>query len=188
MDEERVKSAFEIAMERISGLPDLTPEEIAAQKAKEYAPFGEAIAAKYLSGFLNDGELAAELDKYQGGRQEIVRRALMAGLCRTIQLEEEPETVSRALKGMERMAPEKRSRIAAAATDFQSILRQYEQVKKEKSCQFGAVESKKMADLGISGSAVRSNLTENEDWEAELKAVQQPYESILEAIRSRLLQ
>jgi hypothetical protein len=49
VEEERIKSAFEIAMERISDLPELTPEEIAAQNEKKYGPIGKVIAGNYVN-------------------------------------------------------------------------------------------------------------------------------------------
>jgi hypothetical protein len=175
-------------MERISGLPELTPEEIAAQKEKQYAPLGEAIAAKFLAGLFSDNELPMGLDKYEADQKAIVRRALLAGLCRAIQLEGGLESAARALHGMSRIAPAASSLIDKAAGDFQSVVREYEQAKQDSSSGFAAEWSRKMADLGISGSAVRPNLNENEDWQEELGKLRQPYESKLEALRARLLQ
>src|SRR5512137_2431855 len=60
-EEEGIKSAFELAMERISGLPKLTPEEKAEQKEREYAPIGTSIAVKYMDGALADSELPIQL-------------------------------------------------------------------------------------------------------------------------------
>lgn len=81
MDDE-VKSAFELAMERISALPQLTPQEMAEQKEKENAPVGRAIAVKYLNGALSVEDLPAELSRYGEDRQQSIRRALLAVLCR----------------------------------------------------------------------------------------------------------
>jgi hypothetical protein len=178
MEEERIKSALEIAMERISALPELTPEEIAAQKEKQYIPLGEAIAVKYLTGLIGDDELPAELEAYQGDQKQIVRR----------ELEGDSASADRALKAMSRLAPAKSPLIMKAAKNFKAIVREFQQAQQNKASEFVASGLGAIAELGISGSAVRYNLKENEDWQEELRNLRPPFETKLEAIRATLLQ
>jgi hypothetical protein len=184
VEEERIKSALEIAMERISGLPELTPEDIAAQKEKQYAPIGEALAGKYLSGLLNDDELTSEAARYPADQNKIVRRALLSGLCRTLRPEGEIEAAGRAFMGMSRIAPEKIILIEKAAERFRTIFRAFDQEKQKKTAD---MELPALQTLGISGTAVQCNPAENAHWLEEVDKLRKTYEFELEALRALLL-
>jgi hypothetical protein len=186
VEEERVKSAFELAMERISAMPELTQEEIAAQKEKQYRPVGESIAGRYLKGLLSGSEILKELDKYRDEPRQTVRRGLVYALCAKIHLQEEPETVERALQGLGQLSPGKKSLIEKAEQTFRRIEDAFEQNKDKKSSDFGNAAAKIIETLGISGSAVTPNLNENEDWQKELARMRQTCETWLKALRSEL--
>jgi hypothetical protein len=182
VEEERVKSAFEIAMERISALPKLTPEEIAAQKEKQFRPAGEAMAGRYLSGLISIEELAAEMSKYRDEPKQIVQRALISSLCSAIQIDGDPGTATRALDGISLVKPEERALLEKADQDFHSSRHEYEREINEKLEKFGAAAITAMRALGIKGSAVRANLNENPDWQRELIKIRQKYESKLTSL------
>ncbi len=187
MEEERIKSALEIAMERISSLPKLTPEEIAAQKEKQYAPLGEAIAGKYLGRLISEDEMIGEVDKFGAEQRLIVRRSLALSFCRAIRIEGDPDEAQMALRGIILMAPAKTSKVEKTAEDFHSIVREFEQEALMKSAEFGASAAQAMEQLGISGSALRTNLGESGQWQQELMRMRQTYEPKLEAIRATLM-
>ncbi len=182
MDEERVKSALELAMERISGLPELTPEEKAAQKEKEYAPLGTALAVRYMAGTLAVDELPVELKRYDDAQQTIVRRALITSLFDHLQLDSNPGNSRRAWNGLEQ--------VAAAKTDmrdsYSKIVNEFEAAKEKGSQEFGAAANESLKALGISGSAIRPNLNENEQWKQELERLRQSFEPKLEQLRQSL--
>ncbi len=96
-------------MERISGMPELTPEEKAAQKEKEYAPLGTALAVKYMGGMLDSIELPGALARYEGDALHIVRRSLIAGLLGELRLDSTQGQVRRAWTGLEQVAAAKRT-------------------------------------------------------------------------------
>ncbi|MFC1939686.1 hypothetical protein ACFLXO_03245 [Chloroflexota bacterium] len=75
-----IKSAREIAMEKIEKLGDLTEEERLKWK---YVPQGEELAAKYIKG---DCKLAAELGKYQEDVKKYVTEGAAEVLIRNIDL------------------------------------------------------------------------------------------------------
>jgi hypothetical protein len=188
VEEERIKSALEIAMERISALPELTPEEIAAQKEKQHGPVGEAIAARYLNGFINDQGIVDEVGKYRGEQKQIITRGLLSGLCRALRIEGDPESAARALNGVRRVVPGKSPLIEKAEEDFRSIRGEFEQEKQMRAVEFQTAAAKKLKELGISGTAVRPNLNENEKWRDESAEIRRAYESRLAVLRSSLLQ
>lgn len=188
MEEEGIKSALELAMERISGLPELTPEEKAEQKEREYAPIGAAMAVKYMDGALADTELPIELKRYRGSQQQIVRRALISSLCREMRLENSQETALKALRGIMQMDPEKMEFFAKAERSFLQIVSEFEENKKKNFGKFEAGAVERIKAFGISGSAVRPNLNENENWSQELIRLQQAYEPRLEKLRDVLIE
>jgi len=64
MGEGRIKSAIELAMEKIAGMPSLHPEEIRRHHEKEIIARGEALAQKYLQIKGRRPALTEELSKY----------------------------------------------------------------------------------------------------------------------------
>jgi hypothetical protein len=187
VEEERIKSALELAMERISAMPELTPEEIAAQKEKEYGPIGTALAVKYMSGAIDAGDLPADLGRHAPDRRRVIRRALVSNLCRGILVEGAMETVMKALKGILQIAPEKRDLVAAMEEKLSEIFGEFEAAKKKGFRIFSDMAYEKLKDLGISGSAVRPNMTESEEWKEELGRIKQACEPKLENIRKVLI-
>jgi hypothetical protein len=186
LEEERVKSAFEIAMERISALPELTQEEIAIQKEKQFGPIGDAVASRFLRGLIIDDELPVELEKYRADpfQLQIVRRALITRLCRTLELEQDPMDAGKGMNGLCRIAPEKVSIIGEAGRDYHRIIGEYEQEKRKRS---EAIEKSALRNCGISGTAVRCNPDENEYWREELRKIGAEYAPRLERLKSMLL-
>ncbi|MBN2321859.1 MAG: hypothetical protein JXR49_22465 [Acidobacteria bacterium] len=186
-EEERVKSALEIAMERISGLPELTPEEIAEQKEREYRPVGEALANKYMQEILDENDLLSGFNDHQGVAGTIVRRALVAHLCRSIQLDDFQATV-RAMNGLCQLAGDAEGIREKANTAWTRILDDFENRKNKTLQENEASERERLNVLGISGSAVRPNLKDNESLKKKLDELHASFEPGLEGLRAVFLQ
>jgi hypothetical protein len=184
VDEERIKSALEIAMERISALPELTPEEVAMQKEREFGPKGESIAASFMDGLLAEEDLAAELDKYRMQHRQIVRRTLIASLCRTLQVDASLISVGKALAGLNRLVPEMAASIEKAAAAYQAAVHEFDQARQKQS---DAMTKAVFQTLGVSGTAVRCNPSDNILWLEEMKRLRLVYEPKLEILRASLL-
>lgn len=187
VEEEGVKSALELAMERVSGLPQLTPEEIAAQKTREYAPLGEALCQKYLNGYVKEGEMLEELNRYREEQRSIVLRALVAALLRTMSLEGEKTWISRAVSGIAALIPERGHIIERGADSHRAVRREYEREQSKRAPQFEALALEKLSRLGVSGSAVTVNLGEDEQWRKVSSGIRKTYEPRLQDLRARLL-
>ncbi len=185
MEEHRIKSAREIAMEKMAGIAGLTPEEISKQKENECRPIGEAIAGKYLARAIREADLRIELGKYTGEEARVVRRALIERLCRSI----EPGDVEggrRALEGVQMLAGPG-SRFEEMRKEFESISGDFEQ---ETVRAYGAqerIESQRLRKLGISGSAIIPNLREREDWQQEESRIKREYDLRLDNLRNSLM-
>jgi hypothetical protein len=185
VEEERIKSAFELAMERISALPDLTPEEIAAQKEKQFGPMGEALAAKYLGGRMDEDDLPTQFGKLSAEQGPIVRRAFIGSLCRTLKLEADSRPADRAFAGLLRLFPAKAAAIGNSAEAYRLITSEFE---REHARQSAGIETAALKILGISGTAVRCNPAENPHWLRETEKLRQSCEPRLAAVRATLLE
>ncbi len=75
-----IKSAFEIAMEKISKIEDATPEERIKWK---FGPQGEQLGAKYLK---EDVNLVSELNKFKENERKYITRGVVEVLARSIDL------------------------------------------------------------------------------------------------------
>jgi len=188
LKEEKIKSALEIAMEKVSDLPELTREEIEEQKKKEYGPVGDAVAKKYLSGTISDGELPQQLARHSGAQGLIVRHALVSSLCREIRLDNDRETSGRALQGLNLLSSEKSETVERIGHEFWEIVDEFIKNKEEKSRQFEVLAIERFRKIGIAGSAVRPNLNEDAHWKEQLLEIQNVYEPRLADIRIRLMQ
>lgn len=75
-----IKSAYEIAMEKIKDIGDATPEERLKWK---FTPKGEELAGKYMK---DQANLQAELDKYKDEERKYVAQGVTSILARIIDL------------------------------------------------------------------------------------------------------
>src|SRR5271157_3015282 len=75
-----IKSAYEIAMEKIKEIESATPEERLKWK---FVPKGEELAGKYMK---DDANLVTELSKYNEQEKQYVLQGVSAILIRNIDL------------------------------------------------------------------------------------------------------
>ncbi len=184
MEDKRIKSALEIAMERAASMPGLTQEELAKQKEREYQPRGAAIGHRYLEGALKERDLQAELSKYRGQEGEIVKRAFLLTLNQSIKLGSKSISL-RALGGIKAVEP---------AADLDEMKRQIEAIFDEfgqhlepKIERYEAREKERLQQVGISGSAVKPNLEESQTWQEEFKRIKSEYDSRISKLKENLL-
>ncbi len=187
MEEERIKSALEIAMERISALPRLTPGEIAEQKEKEYGPLGEALCRKFLDGIVTGDKLPAELARYGAEQEPVVRRALVGALWQSIHIEDS-RSARTALTAIASLNADNAGFLEEAGKSYQQIFDEFEKEKQEKLDEFASLANDAVKRTGVSGSAVKLNLKHNENWQRELGRIRQSYEPKLKVTKDRFLQ
>ena len=184
MGDQKIKSALEIAMEKAAKISKLTPEELMEQKEREYKPRGKAIANKYLGGTLRGADIEIELDKYQGKEKEIVRKAFLSTLCQSIELED-AEKSRRAIAGMQTL--ESNAPLEEIKGEIEKISSEFQQQREQRYTVLEASNREKLRELWISGSAVKLNLEDKEDWQQELKKLQLVYDSRINKLKEKLL-
>lgn len=183
MEDPVIKSAMEIAMEKIARMQKLTPEELTEQQEREYKPRGEAIANKYMGSMLKVADLDIELGRYHGAEREIVKKSILSSLMQSISLEGN-EKSQRAIAGMKILAP--KVDLEEISTEVSAIFAEFHQEKERKYSIYEAVEQEKLRQLGISGSAVKATLNGNRDWQNGLHETHQTYDLRLTNIKGKL--
>ena len=183
MEQDRIKSAREIAMERMAGMPGLTPEELDEQREKEYRPRGVAIAGRYLDGTLRNSDLVRELRCYQGKDGEAVRKAFVSALCQSISLRDETKSV-KAIEGIGTVAGN--ADLGEMTREMGVISGEFRQREEQRWTVYEDLARQKLGHLGISGSAVRPNVAESEEWRQELASIEAGYRERIESIREKL--
>lgn len=186
MEEHRIKSALEIAMEKVAGMPGLSQEEITEQKEREYRPIGEAMARRYLESAIRVGDLPGELGKYRGDEGRIVKRAFLSSLYRSIELGDAARG-RRAMEGIQVLVGASR-RLEEAKGEFEATSGEFEREINRKREAFETMEKERLRRLGISGSAIRPNVKDREDWQQERSRIGHEYGSRLDKLRKILMQ
>ncbi len=114
-----IKSAREIAMEKLASLGEVTPEERLKWK---YVPEGEKLAAGYIKG---ESSLSPELSRYDESAKKYVIRGALEILVRNIDLPKNDGirmTSKKAMEGIKALKSDK----AAAENIFSKIRRLFD--------------------------------------------------------------
>jgi hypothetical protein len=186
VEKHRIKSAWEIAMEKVAKMPGLTQDEVARQKEQEYKRVGEAIAKKYLEGAIRGNDLPGELGKYRGSDGQIVKQAFTSSLCQAIDFAQVDKS-RRAMDGIRALAGAT-SRFEELTTEFEEISREFGQETRREREAVETREMERLRTLGISGSAIKPNLRENKDWHEAQSQIRQACDLKLDRLRKSLMQ
>jgi len=183
VEDKRIKSALEIAMEKTAGMPELTQEELIQQKEREYKPRGAALANRYLEGATRERELLTELLKYRGQEGGILRKAFLSTLCQSITLEDIDKSL-RAIDGIQTV--ETNAKLKEVKTEVEKLFSEFRERREQRYATCEDLQREKLRGLGISGSAVRLNLEGSEDWRHELSGIHSEYDININKLKENL--
>ena len=183
MADDRIKSARELAMERLAGIPGMTPEEQAEQREKEYAPRGTAIAQKYLKGTIRSRELERELEHYQGENRVAVRKGLISALCDAVVIWDGSGS-TKAIDGLSAVIDN--TELAAIWQEVETIAGDFIREAEQRRAEFTELARQKLVRMGISGPAAWPNVAEDDDWRQELKKIGAGYSERFAPVKERL--
>jgi hypothetical protein len=186
VEEHRIRSAREIAMEKLTSVPGMTSEELLKQKENELAPVGEAIARKFLEGAIKETDVPIEVRKYHTNQAGIVKRALMSNLCEVIDLKDTVKS-ERALEGF-RSFLLTNTEFEDLKKEFEDVLNKFRHEIEQRQRKFENLEKDRLKQMGISGSAVSPNLEANTDWLNEKRNIQKTYDPRVDKLKKNLLQ
>ena len=180
-----IKSAWELAMEKVEKLGKLSPEEVRRQKTEKCGSIGQGLAEKCLSGLaLRDVKI--ELDKYKGEERELVRAALASKLIDAIELGD-AERLSKVIEGISELKLKSREGLAGIKADIEQLFGDYREAEQKKRREVDAAARGVLHQLRISGSAIGSvNPEVVPEWKNELDKIALPYREKLGDIKARL--
>ena len=179
-----IKSAWEIALEKVEKLGKLSPEELKRQQEEKYALIGQVLADKYLGG-LDLWQLEVELDKYSGEERVLLRKVVASKLAQTIELGNY-ERLGRVIEGISYLKQKEKSR--EIGDEIGQLFQEYKQAEQK-----GREEMEKSAreilhQLRISGSAIGAvNPKAIGKWQQDLDRLAQPYRERLEPLKQKLI-
>ena len=177
-----IKSAWEIAMEKVEELEELPPEELKRQEEERYTLIGQALADKYLGG-LAIWQLEVEMDKYKDEDRELLSRIVILKLVSALELNnyERLEKVISYLKQMK--IP------IESANEMKLLFQEYEQVEQKAREEMVVSDNDVLHQLGISGNAIAEvNSAAAGESQQVMSGLAQPYKERLELLKQKLVQ
>jgi hypothetical protein len=172
MGNREIKSSIELAMEKVAEMSRLTPEELAEQLRKEFAPLGRALALRFMEGRIDGEKLATELGRYTGDPASIVRHALLSELKRSVGLEDTGKN-ARVFEALEALGTD------IASTDLRQraarIAEEYQKERERTEERFATEYRASLQKRGIAGSALRPNLRDSRGLKARLSEPRKMY-------------
>lgn len=181
-ENEKIKTALEIALEKAQKLGALSDEEKQRTKHEELVAAGEALAKRYLNG-LTLRDIGVELGKRGEEDRRIISRHLLSRLVDRIDLEH-IAGAERILAAIQHLYGE-----SGVVQSIRDVLQEYES-SMEKAWQENrsALESAKRNDLelkGISGSAVDPAIETSPEWLQIRHRLDSHYQERLEEMKRR---
>jgi hypothetical protein len=181
---ERMKSAKEIALERVEKLGRISPEELKEERNRKCAELGRQLTLTYLTAH-NPGEIEGELLKYSGEERNMVERSLWQDMVCKLELGNH-DHLSFLLELASQM---KNEIIGKAGPEISDLFCSYQEAVERDKREIRNEGKNVLHGLRISGDAVGEiNLRAKEEWKGKIEATALPYEQELGRIKEGLLQ
>jgi len=190
-----IKSAREIAMEKIEKIGEPTEEE---RLEWRYLPEGEKLAAGYLK---NDAELETELNKYDKKAARYVIRGVSNILIKNIKIPDndiDKKTNRRAMEGIKAIKTDK-NRTDAVLNQIKQVLNHYlEQGEQQKQQTYEALKAEFQAkveqalkqQMGGNMSGIRIDIEKQpqfqEEWRKMKAQMDSQYVKVLDELKKQL--
>jgi hypothetical protein len=149
---EKIKSAWEIAMERAAGRSSVKPEELRKQNEEKGRIIGKALADKFLIGW-DKKKLKADLEKYGEEERPFIIKGTRTALIESLVLGDY-EKLENIIEGLSSLAGS--SRLSEIKGSLLLVYDSYTRVYKKSSEKFQAEGGKILNRYGISGDAVKA--------------------------------
>ncbi|MFU8796526.1 MAG: hypothetical protein ACNA7X_04450 [Dehalococcoidia bacterium] len=182
MDE--LKSAWEIAQERVSRLGKLSADEQRQQQRQRCHQVGLVLAGKWLDGS-EKMDLALEIGQHGEDDRPMVRDSVIQQLVQAI----EPasagsiERVTKGIEGINTLAPE----LGPGLDEIRRLLHEYEEAEREARQEVEGSYRETLHRLRISGTAVAGiNIEATEEWQAARQRLVEAFSPRFEDLKRAL--
>lgn len=183
MENRRIKSAAEIALEKTADMPRLTEKERRSLDEREFKPHGEALAKEFLEGSLSDRDLQTAFLRYKEPQRDIVKKSFLLKMTDSVTLED-ARRILKALDGIRQIIRD--ATLDEYLREAETTAQEFHKLSQQRHTGREVLEKKKLEGLGISGSAVRPNLGESDDWRDELREITADYASRMHGLRNTI--
>jgi len=180
-----IKSAWELAMEKVERLGKLSTEELRKQKEEKYGSIGQILADKYLGG-LALWQLRIEVDKYSAEEKDLVEQVMTARLIHSIELGSY-ESLLRVVQVVLSLDPID-SAVRGIEKKIEQLFDQYKGEEEKESQRMEKSAGEVLRQLGISGSAIGAlDPKVVSQCQETLARLAQPYRERLEVLKEGLI-
>ncbi len=180
-----IKSAWELAMEKVDKLGRLSPEELRQQKEDRCRAIGEGLAERYLAG-LPLRDLKVDLDKNKGEDRDLVEAAVALWLVASIELGD-IDRLEKVLEALAAVSAKPREGLPEIRAEIEALFAEYRQADQKRRREVETAARGVLHQLRISGSAIGSvNPEVVPEWKGELDLIARPYRERLSGIKARL--
>ncbi|MEW6143165.1 MAG: hypothetical protein AB1597_08480 [Chloroflexota bacterium] len=179
-----IRSAREIAAEKVEKIGRLSEDEQRRLKEQEIGQAGVALAEKYL-GSSDERVLEDAFERYGVEERKLLGKAVLEWLLQTVELRPPGrlDTVIRgiaSLPGTEKLGP--------GIVRLRDVFAHYQTAENDIRGQIDREGKEALHRLRISGTAVGEiNIRARPEWEQKVKGLSEPYIQELEAVKKELL-
>jgi hypothetical protein len=158
-----LKSAWEIAQEKVNRLGKLSAEEKEEQERQRYRQIGQVLAQKWLDSSQRL-DMAAELNKYEEKEREIIKQAVIKRLVEAIEFTTTRgiNSVKRTIEAISSLEPE----LQPKAEEMGQLVQEYEGAEQKIRQELETNYRQTLHQLRISGTAVDAiNIEADPEWQ-----------------------
>jgi len=176
-----IKSAWEIAQERVNRLGKLSAEEQRQQKEQECRQIAAGIVQKYLDSS-ESHDIAAMLDKYSGEEKRLIKLELFSLLTEAITFDSQTRA-EKAAQGIVVIKPKSQPLIGRII----DLLTEYHQAGKKIKKEVETRTKEVLHQLRISGSAIGEiNIEASPQWQQNRQRFKKPLEQQVDVLKQEL--
>jgi hypothetical protein len=158
-----LKSAWEIAQERVNRLGKLSAEEKEQQERQGYRQIGQVLAQKWLDSSQRL-DITAELNKHEEKERDIIKQAVIERLVEAIEFTtiRGINSVKRVIEAISNLKPE----LQPKAEAMSQLIQEYEEAEQKIRQELEINYRETLHQLRISGTAVDSiNIETDHQWQ-----------------------
>ena len=179
-----IKSAWELAMEKVERLGRLSPEELGRQTEEKCESIGQVLADKYLGG-LAAWQLDIELEKIGADDRDLVKRSLASKLIQAIELGNN-DRLGRVMEGILALTQDHEA-VGEIGHAIEQLFDEYRPLEEQASREMEKAAGDVLHQLRISGSAIGAVSPEfMSDYRENLDTSAEPYREKLEGLKGKL--
>ena len=176
----KIKSTWDIVMEKTKGMK-VTSGDRERIKKEERTSRVNAVFHRYLDVQGNPPSFQKELDGLQVEEREVVKGELLLLLLDALDLAKDNRRVIAVIETL------KGKRVAKTLEKLDLLISEYKASKDDRAREIEGIFRRRLADMGISGSAVQPSLEGKRDWIEALEGLRRDYGNRLEALKKDLL-